>query len=135
METPDHVLPLAVFIDEGEEVEVALGVANDAFEFVDLKQAEIAVVILNPFLLQLAALLGRELVFFASFRRANGAALMIDQVRLAVVRALPVGPAFHFHLEQAEIDPELEFFAAIETRYFANFDRAGFVRPLFQEAV
>ncbi len=51
------------------------------------------------------------------------------------MRALPVGPAFHFHLEQAEIDPELKFFAAIETRHFADFDRAGFVRPLFQEAV
>ena len=122
-----------MFIDESEKVEVALGIANHAFEFVDLKKAEIAVVVLNPFLLQLAALLGRELVLLAALRGPDGAALVINQIGLAIVRTLAIGPAFHLHLQEAEVDPELQFFPAIEARNFADLDRAGFVRPIFQE--
>jgi hypothetical protein len=60
---------------------------------------------------------------------------MIDEIRLAVVRALTVGPAFHLHLEEAEVDPELQFFPAVEARNFPNLDRAGLVGPIFQKAV
>ena len=51
-----------------KKIEVALGVADHAFEFFDLKQAQIAVVILDAFLLQFAALLGRQLVILAALR-------------------------------------------------------------------
>jgi hypothetical protein len=51
------------------------------------------------------------------------------------VRTLAVGAAVHLHLQKSEIDPELQFFAAIETRNFPDFDCAGFMRPVFQEAV
>ena len=60
---------------------------------------------------------------------------MVNQVGLAVVRTLSIGTAFHLHLEEAEIDPELQFLAAIEARDFAHFDRAGFVRPIVEERV
>src|SRR4029453_13751471 len=39
-ETPNQILPLTMFVDEGEEVEIALCIANHAFEFVDLKEAQ-----------------------------------------------------------------------------------------------
>ena len=58
-------------------------------------------------LVQLATLLGGEFILLASFGGADGAALMVDEVGLAIVRALAIGPAIHFHLEKAEIDPEL----------------------------
>ena len=132
LEAPDQFLALAVFVDEIEQVEIALRVANHALEFVDLKKTQIAVVILNAFLLQFAALLGGELIIFAALSGTRGAALMIDEKGLAVVRTLAIGPAFHLHLQQAEVDPELQFFAAIQSEDFADLDRAGFVRPIFQ---
>ena len=92
-------------------------------------------IILNPFLLQQAALLGRELVILAALGGAEGAALMIDEIRLAVVGTLTVGPSLHLHLKKAEIDPELQFLAAVTARNFPDFDRAGLMRPIFQKAV
>ena len=60
---------------------------------------------------------------------------MVNEKRIAVVGTLAIGPAVHLHLEKAEIDPELQFFAAIETGNFPHFDRAGLVRPIFQEGI
>ena len=135
LEVPDQFLPFAVFIDEGKEIEVALGIANHALKILDLKKAQIAVVILDAFLLQLAALLGGEFVFFAAFGGPDGAALVINELGLAIVRTLAIGPAFHLHLEEAEVDPKLQFFPAIEARNFPDLDRASFMRPVFQQAV
>ena len=63
------------------------------------------------------------------------APLVVDEIRLAIVGPLAIGPAFHLHLQQTEVDPELQFFAAIETGDFPDLDRAGFMRPVFQQAV
>jgi len=43
-----------VGIDKVEELEITLCVVDDAVEIVDLKQAQVAVIILNAFLLKLA---------------------------------------------------------------------------------
>ena len=51
---------LGVILHELEQVEVPLRVANHTIEIVDLKKAEIAMVILNAFLLELVALLRRQ---------------------------------------------------------------------------
>ncbi len=40
-----------MFIDKGEEIEIALRVPNDALEFVDLKKTQVAMVVLDAFLL------------------------------------------------------------------------------------
>ena len=130
LEAPDQLIAIGVRGDEFEEVEVPLRVADDGGEIVDLKKAEVAVVILDAFLLQLAALLGGELVGVAPRFGAGGAALMILQERLAIVRTLAIGTAGHFHLEEAEIDPELQFLAAVEAENLAHFDGAGFVVPV-----
>ena len=124
-----------MFINESEKVEVALRIANHALEFVDLEQTQIAVVILNSFLLQFAALLGRELILLPTLRRPKGAALMIDQIRFAVMGTLPVGPAFHLHLQEAKVDPELQLITAIQPRDLPDFDRTEFVRPIFQQRI
>ena len=105
------------------------------WEIVDLKKTQVAVIILNAFLLELVALLGRELVALPARFGPFGAALVINEQRLAVVWPLPIGPAGHFHLKNAEVDAELQFLAAIESDNFAHFDCAGFMRPIFQERI
>src|SRR5436853_354039 len=77
--------------DEGKQVEVPLGIADDAGEIVDLKQAEVTMVILDAFLLEIVALLGGKLVGLTARLGSLGPALMINQERLAVVGALAIG--------------------------------------------
>ena len=92
-------------------------------------------VVLDAFLLQFAALLGGKLIILTALDRTESAALMINEIRLAVMGPLAIGPAIHLHLEKAEVDPELQFFPAIETGDFPDLDRAGFMRPVFQQAI
>ena len=67
--------------------------------------------------------------------RTRGTKLMIGQERFTAVRPYPIGATGQFHLQNAEIDPQLQFLAAIETDDLAHFDRARFVRPIFQEGI
>jgi hypothetical protein len=60
---------------------------------------------------------------------------MVNEQRLAVMGPLSVRPAGHLHLENAEVDPELEFFVAVQTDDFTHFDCAAFMRPIFQERI
>ena len=135
LEAPDELVALGVIGDEGKEIKIALGVAHDPDEVINLKEAKVTVVILDAFLLQLVALLTTELVIFAAGFRALGPALMIGEERFAVMRTLSVGAAGHFHLENAEIDAELQFLLAIKAGDFAHFDAAAFVRPILLESV
>src|SRR5262249_36344379 len=135
LETPNQIFAIAMLIDEGEQIEIALGIANHSFKLVDLKETEIAVVILNAFLLEFVALLGSEPVLLAALGGAQCATLMIHQVGLAIVGALPIWTAFELHLEQAQVNPELQFFPAIQTLHFTDLDRAGFVRPTLEKTV
>jgi hypothetical protein len=60
---------------------------------------------------------------------------MISEQRLAVMWPLSIGPAGHFHLENTEVDPELQFLVAVQADDFTHFDRAAFVGPVFQERI
>ena len=135
LEGPGKLVPLGVGIDKVEELEITLGVVDDAVEIVDLKQAQVAVIILNAFLLKFGALFGRQLVGFAARFRAGGTKLMIGQKRFATVRAHAIGPAGQLHLQNAEIDPELQFLAAVQSKDLAHFDRAVLVRPIFKNGI
>src|SRR5207237_1958072 len=120
LEGPGKFVVLGVSIDKIEELEIALGVADDAVEIVNLKKAEIAVVILNAFLLELGALFGSERVILVPGLRTGGAKLMISEKRFATVRAQAVRPAGQFHLQHAEIDPELQFLPAVQSKDLAH---------------
>ena len=113
LEGPGKFVALGVSIDKIEEFEIALGVADDAVEIINLKKAEIAVVILDAFLLELGALFGSERVILVPGLRTCGPKLMISEKRFATVRAQAVRPAGQFHLQHAEIDPELQFLPAV----------------------
>src|SRR5438874_12464476 len=49
----DNLLPLAMLVDESEEIEISLSVADYSSKFIELKEADVAVVILNTCLLRL----------------------------------------------------------------------------------
>ena len=57
---------------------------------------------------------------------------MIDEKRLAVMRPEAVGSALHLHLDNTEIDAELEFLTSIEAGNLAHFDRADLMRPIVE---
>ena len=124
-----------MFIDKAEEIEIALGIADDTGVVAELKQTDVAVIILNALLLQLRASLRRELLVIAGSFRKLGAILMIAKQRFATVGAQAVGPARHLHLQHAEIDAQLQFVATIEAGHFSHFDHARLVRPVFQNGV
>src|SRR5438270_13879429 len=122
-------------VDKIKKIEITLGVAYHSVEIVDLKQAQIAVIILDAFLLELGALFGRELVILIPRFGARGAKLMISEERFATMRPQTVGTSGQFHLQHAKIDPEMKFLAAIEPKNFAHFDRAILVWPILQNAI
>src|SRR6266851_5138660 len=92
-------------------------------------------IILDAFLLKLSALFGRELVRFALLLRAGSPLLMIFQERLAAMRALTIGTPGYFHLQHAEVDPQLQLLAAIEAGDLAHLNVAVLVRPIIQDAI
>src|SRR5262249_3360657 len=130
LQRPGKLVAFGMSIDEIEEIEIALRVADDAREIVDLKQAEVAVVVLNTFLLKLGALFRFELVSLAAGPCARGAELMISEQRFATVGPHAVRPAGYLHLQNTEIDPELQFLPPIQAKDFAHFDGAVLVRPI-----
>ena len=59
LHAPGKFFPIGVLGDKSEKIEITLRVAHHAREIVDLKQAQIAMVILDAFLLELGALFRR----------------------------------------------------------------------------
>src|SRR5262249_49136375 len=107
LQAPGKFFPIRVLGDKTKKIEIALGIADHTGEIINLKQAQITMVILDTLLLELGALFGSQLVRFAFRFGAAGSSLMIFQERLSVVRPLAIGTAGDFHLQQAKIDPEL----------------------------
>src|ERR1044071_9456710 len=60
---------------------------------------------------------------------------MIFQKRFAIVRTPPIRPPAQFHLQNTEIDSQLQFLAPIEAGNLAHFDAAALMRPIFQDTV
>src|SRR5439155_8568544 len=97
------------------------------FETVDLKKPQVAMIILDAFLLQFRTLLRGKLVSLTLLFGPGRTPLMIFQERFAIVWTPPVGSACHFHLQHAEINAQLQFFATVESGDFAHFDRATLI--------
>ena len=135
LKIPHDFLALRMFIDKAKEIQIALGIADDTSVVAQLKQTDIAVIILNSLLLQLRAFLGRQLIIIAGSFRQLGAILVITKQRVATVRAQAVGAARHLHLQHAEVDAQLQLVAAIEAAHFPDLNHARFVRPVFQNSV
>ena len=101
MQAPGKFFPIRVFGNKSEKIEITLRIAHYRSEIVDLKQTQVAMIILNAFLLELAALFRRKLIRLAFLLRAARPLLMILQERLAFMRTLTIGTPAHFHLQHA----------------------------------
>jgi hypothetical protein len=51
------------------------------------------------------------------------------------MRPLAIGPAGHFHLEDAQVDPELQFLAPVQPDNLAHFYRTSFMRPILEQRI
>jgi hypothetical protein len=135
LERPGKLIALGVGIHKIEEVEVSLSITHDAMEIVDLKQAQITVIILDALLLKLGALFGSKLISFTAGYGTRRFELMVSEERLATVRPHSVGPAGEFHLKDAQIDAQLQFLPAIEPQNFAHLNGTILVRPVLENRV
>src|SRR5205085_2523260 len=79
LKIPHDFLALRMFVDKAKEIQIALGIADDTSVVAQLKQTDIAVIILNSLLLQLRAFLGRQLIIIAGSFRQLGAILVITK--------------------------------------------------------
>ena len=91
--------------------------------------------ILDAFLLQLAAFVGREKIFGTGVLLFPGANLMMQQQGLASVRPPPVRTPAGFHLNQTEINSKLDFLPAVSAHDLARLDLAGFMRRFAEQIV
>jgi len=119
-----------------EDAELAGGVADDAGVVAEDEEAEVAVVVHDGFFAEVLALVGGEgeAIGAAGFFFVVGDEFFeIVEEGFAAVGALAVGAAGELHLEEAEVEAHLEFFAAVEAGDFADVDGAGFVVPALEE--
>src|SRR5262249_32622405 len=60
---------------------------------------------------------------------------MVFQERFAIVRTPTIGSAGDFHLQDAEIDAQLQFFATVEAGDFSHLNGAALIGPILQNGV
>ena len=123
--------------DEIKNADVPLGIAQDRIELLKLKKADVTMMILNGFLLELGAFLGvqaKTVVVVVVFG-AELLDLMLEmfQERFVAIGLLAVGSSAGVHLEQAEVNPKLNFLFAVFPFKFANHDLPGLVIPRFEQ--
>ncbi len=67
--------------------------------------------------------------------RAAGALLVVFEEGFAVVRLQPIGPPHGFHLNDAEIDAQLQLLLAIAAEDLAHLELARLIRPVAQQII
>jgi hypothetical protein len=135
LQPPGKIVAIRVVVDKSKKVKIPLRITHHAFEIINLKQAQVPVIILNSFLLELHTLLGSKLVSLTLLFGPVRAFPMVFQERFAIVRTPTIGSTGDFHLQDAEIDAQLQFFATIEPGDFAHLDCAALVGPILQNGV
>ena len=137
LERPGELGMFGVTFDEIENFHVALGIAQNGVVFFQLKKADIAMMILDGFLLQLGAVLGREMKALFGIVMVHAPFLdagfeMFDQGFVAE-GLFSIRTAHCVHLEEPEIDAELDFFLAVFALKLANHDLPGLVIPRVEQ--
>src|SRR5262249_8254659 len=77
LQSPRKILAVRVLVNESKKIEIPLRIAHHSFEIVNLKEAQIPMIILDAFLLQLRALLGGKLVSLPFLFGPGGALPMV----------------------------------------------------------
>src|SRR5207253_5209434 len=131
LKRPREILGAGMFADEIKYFQIALGIADHGREIAQFQQANVAVMILQRFDLELGAILRRELKFLIAAGMSGDVlaefGLKIFEQRSVAERTFAIGPAFGVHLEDAEINPKLDFFHAIVAREFAHGNFSGLI--------
>jgi len=92
-------------------------------------------IILNPFLLELSALFGRELVSFALLLPREPPAFDDNPEATRSCAGVDIGTSDHFHLQHTQDRRATAILAPIEAGDLAHFDVAVLVRPIFQDGI
>ena len=92
-------------------------------------------VILDALLLKLADLIGGEDVGLVGGFLFLGEAGVVGQQGLAAMGAFAIGPPGGFHLDQAQVDSQLNLFLSIGAEDSADFDLAGLMGPVAEQVV
>lgn len=116
-QSPNQLRGIGVLFDEVKHIEVAFRVANHPGVVFQFQQANITVMILQRLKLEFGAILCDQLKTFIAAviggqMLVKLCLIMLQQGSISE-RALPVGPPFGIHLQQAQIHSELNFFLPI----------------------
>src|SRR3954451_7730197 len=126
-----------MFNDKIKHGEVALSITYYSHVILQLQQADIAMVILKRFELQLGAILGFQCeAIVAAFMSANvfiKASFEVFEERGISVGPLAVRPPLSIHLQQTQINPQLDFFLAVFGFESPDDHLAGLVVPMLQQ--
>ena len=120
---------------EVEHAEVAGGVADNARVVVEDEQRDVAVVVLGGFLAEGAALVAGEAdgLGFGVGVGLVDARLVVFEERAVALGACAVGASFGVHLEEAEVESDLDAREAVVALDEADVDLAGLVGPVVEE--
>jgi hypothetical protein len=137
VQRPGQFFALGVFADEIKRREVALGIPNYPGVIFQVQQADVAMMVLEGFELELGAIFGLELETIVTAIVGRD---VLEQPRAVVIKEgsmaegpFAIRPAFGVHLEQAQIQAELDLLAAVPGLKPAGDHLAGLVLPLVQE--
>ena len=121
---------------EIKDREVAVRVPDDGLIVFQFEEADVTVMKLQRLQLELGAILrlqNKTLLAALRFDVLFQARLLILEERRVAHGAFAVGPALRVHLEQSQIDAELNFFLAIAPLEAADDNLAGLIVPAFEE--
>ncbi len=128
-ELPGHVVVLGKFRDQINEVQIVLGVLNHAVQMAEGIEGQIPVVELHGLLLEFRA--GVKIQHQAGVLRVVGIEheIVIFHEGGKSPGLGSVGPSGHFHLEQAQIQPQLHQAPPIGPHQPSCADVSRIVRP------
>src|SRR5205085_1227023 len=93
LHAPGQFFALGVGRDKIEQIQIALSIANYTGVIINLKQAQVSVIILNAFLLKFGNLFGIQFVGVALSHGMGSLELVIGEERFAIVGANAVRTA------------------------------------------
>ena len=122
-------------VHEPEDLEIPSAIALHGLVILELEKTDVPVVVLDGLLLETPALLGPEcelgILAVDPHRRLFGALPVEMKPGLVPHGFLAVGPTFHVHLEDSEIDAQLDLLAILALKT-ARHHLTGFVIPVLQ---
>ena len=137
VQRPGQFLAFGVFADEVKHRQVTLGIPYHRGVIFEVQQADVAMMVLQGFELELGAIFGLELETFVAAIMGRDVleqpcAVVTKEASMSE-RPLAIGAAFRVHLEQAQIQAKLDLLAPVLGLEPAGDHLAGLVLPLVQE--